>query len=91
MSFGSFFKSVEDAATKVVTFLVKQMTFAEDLLGANTGSAKANLVIGVVEQALTALGVPVGTVQTELKAVVDALVNLFNKAGIFTPPTPPTA
>ncbi|HXP82552.1 MAG TPA: hypothetical protein VN976_21820 [Verrucomicrobiae bacterium] len=84
MSIGTFFKSVEDGAVKIVTFVVKQMTFAEEVLGAGTGSAKANIVITAVEKALEAMGVPLGTVQTELKAVVDAVTALLNKAGIFT-------
>jgi hypothetical protein len=97
MSVGSFFKSVEDGAVKIVTFIVKQMTFAEDVLGAKTGSVKANVVITAVESVLTSLGVPLGSVQTELKAVVDALTALLNKAGVFTttggtqPPAAPTA
>lgn len=92
MSITSFFKSVEDGALKIVSFIVKQMTFAEDVLGSNTGSAKANIVIGAVESTLAAMGVPLGTVQKELKAVVDALVALLNKAGIFPPSsTPPAA
>lgn len=90
MSITSFFKSVEDAAEKVATFVVKEMTAAETLLGAKTGSAKANIVISAVESALQAMGVPLGTVQAELKAVVDALTALLNKAGIFTT-TPPAA
>jgi hypothetical protein len=90
MSITSFFKSVEDAAVKVATFAVKEMAAAETLLGAKTGSSKANIVITAVESALSAMGVPVGTVQSELKAVVDALTALFNKAGIFTT-TPPAA
>lgn len=92
MSIGSFFKSVEDGAIKIVTFAVKQMTAAETLLGAGTGNAKANIVITAVETALQAMGVPLGTVQSELKAVVDALTALLNKAGVFpTTPAPPAA
>lgn len=91
MSIGSFFKSLEDGAVKIVTFVVKQMTFAEDVLGSNTGSAKANIVISAVESALAAMGVPLGTVQAELKAVVDALTALLNKAGVFPPSTKPPA
>lgn len=83
MSIGSIFKSVEEGALKIVSFVVKQMTFAEELLGAGTGSIKANIVIKAVESALEAMGVPLGAVEAELKAVVDALTALLNKAGIF--------
>jgi hypothetical protein len=91
MSIGTFFKSLEDGAVKVVGFIIKEMTNAENLLGAKTGNAKLNIVITAVESALAIFGVPVGSVQAELKAVVDALVVLFNKSGIFPPSTPPTA
>ena len=86
MSVSTFFKSLEDGAVKVVSFVVKEMTFAEELLGAGTGSAKANIVIASVESALQAMGVPINTVQNELKAVVDALTALLNKVGIFSKP-----
>ena len=62
MSIGSFFKSVEDGAVKVLTFIVKQMTASETLLGAGTGSVKANIVITAVETPLAGMGVPLGTV-----------------------------
>ena len=92
MSITSFFKSAEEAAAKVATFIVKEMTAAENLLGAKTGSAKANIVITAVEAALAAMGVSVGTAQAELKAVADALTALFNKIGLFTSgSTPPAA
>ena len=93
MSISGFFSDFKTAATKVVTFIVHQMTFAEELLGSNTGNEKLNLVIKAVEGALAILGVDTSKVQEELKAVVDALVALFNKAGIFPantqPPTTP--
>ena len=85
MSISTFFKSVEDGAEKVATFVVKEMTAAENLLGAKTGSIKANIVITAVEGALAAMGISVGTAQAELKTVTDALVALFNKIGLFTP------
>ena len=91
MSIGNFFKSVEDGAEKVLVFVVKQMTAAETLLGAGTGSVKANIVITAVESALQAMGVPLGTVKDELKAVVDALTALLNKAGVFPKPPAPSA
>lgn len=94
MSITSFFKSAEDGAEKVAGFVIKEMTAAENLLGAKTGSVKANIVITAVEAALSAMGVSVGTAQTELKAVTDALTAFFNKVGLFTtttPPTPPSA
>jgi 6-phosphogluconolactonase/glucosamine-6-phosphate isomerase/deaminase len=91
MSIKTFFASVEDGAVKVVSFVVKEMTAAETLLGAGTGSAKANIVITAVESALSAMGVPIGTVQSELKAVVDAITALMNKAGIFSKGTTPPA
>lgn len=84
MSISTFFKSVEDGAEKVATFVVKEMTAAENLLGAKTGSIKANIVITAVEGALAAMGISVGTAQAELKTVTDALVALFNKIGLFT-------
>ena len=92
MSITAFFKSAEDGAVKVITFAIKEMTAAEALLGAGTGNAKANVVVTAIETALTAMGVPVGTVQGELKTVVDALTALLNKAGVFpvTTPAPPT-
>jgi hypothetical protein len=90
MSVKTFFTSVEDAAVKVVTFITKEMTFAEEVLGAGTGSAKANIVISAVESALQAMGVPLGSVETELKAVVDALTTLLNKTGVFNKPAAPT-
>lgn len=90
MSMGTFFKSLEDGASKIVRFIVKEMTAAESALGAKTGSAKANMVISAVEAALEMLGIPVGTAEAELKAVTDALVALFNKIGLFTTTTPPT-
>lgn len=91
MSISTFFTSVENGAEKVLVFVVKQMTAAETLLGAGTGSVKANIVITAVEKALEAMGVPLGTVEAELKAVVDALTALLNKAGMFPKPpaTPP--
>jgi hypothetical protein len=88
LSISSFFKSLEEGAAKVAGFIVREMAAAENLLGAKTGSQKANIVITAVEEALSIMGVPVGTAQTELKAVTDALVALFNKIGIFTT-TPP--
>ena len=93
MSVSSFFSDIESAAGKVASFIVKEMTAAETLLGAGTGNAKLNIVVTAVESALGVLGVNVGSVQTELKAVVNALVTLFNKAGVFPapPPTPPAA
>ena len=92
MSITSFFKSAEDAAEKVAAFAIKEMNAAETILGAQTGSAKANVVITATETALAAMGIPVGTAQTELKTVVDALTAFFNKVGIFpvTTPAPPT-
>ena len=91
MSVSSVFKSLEDGAVKVVSFVVKQMTFAEEVLGAGTGSAKANVVITVVEGVLTGLGVPVNTAEAELKAVVDALTAFMTKVGLLPPHTPPAA
>jgi hypothetical protein len=91
MSIGTFFKSVEEGAGKIATFIVKEMTAAESILGAKTGSAKANIVISAVEAALAAMGVSVGTAQAELKAVADALTALFNKIGLFTTSTTPPA
>jgi hypothetical protein len=83
MSISSFLGDVESAATKVVTFIAKEMAAAEALLGAKTGSAKLNLVVSAVESALKVLGVDVSKFEGELQAVVNALVALFNKAGIF--------
>lgn len=91
MSITSFFKSAEDGAEKVAGFIIKEMTAAENLLGAKTGSTKANIVITAVEGALAAMGVSTGTAQTELQAVIDALVALFKKLGLFTSSTPPAA
>ncbi len=87
---GTFFKDAETGAVKIVTFLVKQMTFAEEVLGAGTGSLKANLVITATEAVLSGLGVPVNTAETELKTVVDALTAFLTKAGILPPHTTPT-
>jgi len=83
MSVSSFFVSVEDAATKVAAFIVKEATAAETLLGAKTGSAKLNIVITAVSAALSVVGINAATVQSELTSVVNALIALFNKAGIF--------
>jgi hypothetical protein len=92
MSIVTFFKSAEDGAEKVATFVVKEMTAAENLLGANTGSVKENIVITGVESALTSMGVPIGTASAELKAVTGALTALFNKLELFSSgKTPPAA
>lgn len=93
MSVTTFLKDAESGAEKVAAFVVKQMTAAEDLLAAHTGSAKANIVITAVEGALTELGLPVTAAQSEVKTVLSALTALFNKLGLFTTSssTPPTA
>jgi hypothetical protein len=91
MSVTGFFSDVESAAGKVGTFIIKEMTAAETLLGAKTGNAKLNLVVTATETALGVLGIDTTKVQSELQAVVTALVNLFNKAGIFTTSTTPPA
>jgi|KBSMisStaDraftv2_1062788.scaffolds.fasta_scaffold07460_11 hypothetical protein len=83
MSIGSFFKSAEQGVEKVVGFIVKEMTAAENLLGAKTGSVKANIVITAVEGALAAMGVEASSAQKELQLVLDALTALFNKLGLF--------
>jgi len=62
---------------------VKEMTAAENLLGAKTGSVKANIVITAVEGALAAMGVEASSAQKELQLVLDALTALFNKLGLF--------
>ena len=87
MSVSGFFSDVESAAGKVGTFIIKEMTAAETLLGANTGNAKLNLVVTATETALGVLGIDTSKVKTELQTVVTALVALFNKAGIFTTTT----
>ena len=89
MSISSFFVSLEDAAAKLVAFAVKQIVAAEHLLGAKTGNAKLNLVVTAVEGALSVMGIDVTKVNTELQAVVTALVGLFNKAGMLPPSAPP--
>ena len=90
MGITTWFKSAEDGAEKVANFVIKEMTAAENLLGAKTGNAKANLVITAVEGALSVMGISAGTAQKELQAVLDALTALFNKIGLFTT-TPPAA
>lgn len=92
MSITSFFKSAEDGAEKVAGFIIKEMTAAENLLGAKTGSTKANIVITAVEGALAAMGVSTDAAEKELQAVLKALTELFNKLGLFqTSSTPPAA
>lgn len=90
MSITSFFKSAEEGAVKVATFIMKEMANVETVLGGGTGNAKANIAITAVEGMLAAMGVPVGTVQTEVKAVNDAMAALMKKLGLLTSPTPPT-
>lgn len=84
MSLATIFKDFEDAAGKVTGFIVKEMTNVETLLGAKTGNAKLNVVVSTVELALKAVGVNVDSLTSEVTAVTNALVALFNKAGIFT-------
>lgn len=83
MSITSFFKSAADGAEKVASFIIKEMTAAENLLGAKTGSTKANIVITAVEGALAAMGVSANSAEKELQLVLDALTALFNKLGLF--------
>jgi hypothetical protein len=91
MSVSTFFKDVETGAGKVAAFIVKEMTNAETLLGAGTGNAKLNIVVQAVETALGVLGINTTEVKSELTSVVNALVALFNKAGIFPAAPPPPA
>lgn len=94
MNISNFFKSAEDGAEKVAGFIIKEMTAAENLLGAKTGSAKANIVIKAVEGALAVMGVSTDTATAELQAVLDAVSALFKKLGLFPtsdPPAPPPA
>lgn len=93
MKIGAFFKDIEDEGVKILTFVAKQMIFVEEILGAGTGNAKANFVITAVESVLSQMGVPVGTVQAEMKGVVDALEVLMTKLGVLPPhsaSTPPS-
>lgn len=89
MGIKTFFSDLESGAEKVVGFIVKQMTSAETLLGADTGNAKLNIVVTAVKSALAVLGIDVTKVETELTDVVNALVALFNKAGLFPTSTVP--
>lgn len=96
MSITSFFKTAEEGAEKVAGFVIKEMTAAENLLGAKTGSLKANLVITAVESAMGVLGVNIGSASAELADVLKALTTFFNKVGLFTTsgsttPPPPAA
>lgn len=79
----SFLSTIESAESKVVGFVAKEILAAESLLGAKTGSAKLNLVVTAVEAGLSAVGINVKDMGQEIIAVVNALVAVFNKAGIL--------
>jgi hypothetical protein len=76
--------TIEDDASKVFTFVGKEIIAAENLLGAKTGNAKLNLVVTAAEAGLSAVGINVSNATAEVKALINSMVSLFNASGIFT-------